>query len=605
MSNYPDPSMYADWRDFAAALVRSLHLGEGGAVLGAGTTGSGGTVPVPESEPMLLPDGYVPVWLNEVEAALYLGNADFAPPSAPDLFRIDTANLADAAVEASKIANDAVTAAAIADAAVTTAAVQTGAITDALLAAGAVIEGKIAAGAVTATKIANASIGTAKIEAAAITSALIADAAITSAKIGDAQIITAKIADAAILTAKIADAAIVEAKIGAAAITTAKIADAAISTAKIANAAIVTALIGDAQIVNAKIADLAVNEAKIANAAITSAKIANLAVGTAQINDAAITSAKIGAAQITTATIADAAVTTAKINDASITTAKIANAQITAALIADATITTAKIADAAITNVKIDTLVVSKITSGTLGAEINVGAGKIIWSNGTYQKVTGIGFGTSNQFLEWFGPVMAFNLCSEANAIQYLKTNGDAYFGGTLSAGILKNAATGTGLATNANVVVGPFGTNGDPILVACSYTYKTVVSKTYPSTALGIANWDADKATFGSGNNPGTSTATVANSTLALERDIAGGGYSSVATGSTTTENRTFSGTRPVLGVDDGDAVIEQFITISFTYTDTAGGTGNRTFRATISRGYTYGSGAITQQISVVATEE
>lgn len=120
----------------------------------------------------------------------------------------------------------------------------------------------------------------------------------------------------------------------------------------------------------------------------------------------------------------------------------------------------------------IRTLQVDKITSGTLGADISIGAGKIIFNNGTVMKVQGLGFGTANQFIEWFGPTMAINQCSEANATSYLKTNGSAYFGGSLSAGILRNQISTT-LLSATELILGPFSTNGNAKSVVCSFSYE------------------------------------------------------------------------------------------------------------------------------------
>jgi hypothetical protein len=124
----------------------------------------------------------------------------------------------------------------------------------------------------------------------------------------------------------------------------------------------------------------------------------------------------------------------------------------------------------------IGTLNVSRLNSGILGANItqngdwNVGTGRIIWDNGSHMKVAGVGFGSANQFIEWFGPKMAISLCSEANAITYLKTNGDAYFGGALSAGVRKNAARTTQVSATASISTGTFGSAGGARTVIVSY---------------------------------------------------------------------------------------------------------------------------------------
>lgn len=136
------------------------------------------------------------------------------------------------------------------------------------------------------------------------------------------------------------------------------------------------------------------------------------------------------------------------------------------------------IKDAAIAN-----LSVGKLATGVLTADVtqdgdwNVGTGKIIWDNGTHMKVAGVGFGSANQFIEWFGPKMAISSCTEANAISYLKTDGSAYFGGSLSAGVLKNSAQTTQVSATASVSTGNFGSNGGSRVVTVSYNSQRNVT--------------------------------------------------------------------------------------------------------------------------------
>src|SRR5690606_19072397 len=113
---------------------------------------------------------------------------------------------------------------------------------------------------------------------------------------------------------------------------------------------------------------------------------------------------------------------------------------------------------------------VSKLSHGVLNADMNVGTGKIIWDNGAYMKVAGVGFGTHNQFIEWFGPKMPISACNEANAVYYLKADGSAYFGGSLHAGVLFNSISTSSLSSSAQVTLGPYGSNGGIIKVVLSY---------------------------------------------------------------------------------------------------------------------------------------
>jgi hypothetical protein len=170
--------------------------------------------------------------------------------------------------------------------------------------------------------------------------------------------------------------------------------------------------------------------------------------------------------------IVDGAITATKLaaNSIAVGTAAIQNGAIVNAMIGNAAIDSAKILE----------LSVSKISGGTLGADISIGAGKITYDNGSFMRVQGLGFGTSSQFIDWFGPRPAggnISLCSEANARLYIKTNGDSYWGGSLNAGTLKNAAQTTSTSPSAFVDVGPFLTNGNNKTVVLSYSYNNQIT--------------------------------------------------------------------------------------------------------------------------------
>jgi hypothetical protein len=107
-------------------------------------------------------------------------------------------------------------------------------------------------------------------------------------------------------------------------------------------------------------------------------------------------------------------------------------------------------------------------------------------------------------------------LCNEATAIWYLKTNGSAYFGGALSAGILKNAAQTTSLAADASVEL-EFGTNGNPKVVVVSYsaTGLDFDSGSDVSANTGTATFVLERSLNSGGSwtqvgSPGTATASV-----------------------------------------------------------------------------------------------
>ncbi len=151
----------------------------------------------------------------------------------------------------------------------------------------------------------------------------------------------------------------------------------------------------------------------------------------------------------------------------------IVDGSILARNLAASAVTADKIQAGAVTAAKLNVTALSAITAD-LGT---VTAGRIVFNQGGYMRVQGVGFGSSNQFLEWFGPSQAnLNNCTEANAVSYLKTNGDAYFGGALSAGVLKNAVQTTSLAANALVSTGVFGSNGNQRVVVVSFSSQRSV---------------------------------------------------------------------------------------------------------------------------------
>jgi hypothetical protein len=211
--------------------------------------------------------------------------------------------------------------------------------------------------------------------------------------------------------------------------------------------------------------------------------------------------------------------------------------------------------------------------------------GRVIMDNGVFIKAIGVGFGTNNQFIEWFGPRPAggdIALCNEANAIAFLKTNGDAFYGGTLSAGVLKNAAQGTSIAADAFVEIGPFGSNGNPRNVVASYSFSHVGPHTDTSFSAG-------------------SDSSTAN--LVLERRTSGS-YETVTTFNAqidATWTQAFGPTEPGFVTVTGGA--------SITLTDNVLITGNLEYRVRLTSrplpNYPIPSNPISQSVGVISTEE
>lgn len=272
--------------------------------------------------------------------------------------------------------------------------------------------------------------------------------------------------------------------------------------------------------------------------------------------------------------------------------------QIIASQIAANAVTTDKLDAGAVTAAKINVSQLSALTAnlGTLTAglirntgdtfRVDVSNGRTIVQVGSYMKVTGAQFGSTSQFIEWYGPYFAdLANCTEANAIYYLKTNGSAYFGGTLNAGILRNSAQTTDLTSTASVLVGPFTTNGGTKTITVSYDY--------------LYTYRCNSST---GSISGTTTISIV-----LEKSTDGGTtWSTVTTLNPTEQQRTV--------VVDGEPGIPDRVTYraagSTTATDnTAAGTMRLRARLTTRTLPSFGGSGIfsiteTQNISVVSTE-
>ncbi|MDI5877306.1 phage tail protein [Shewanella xiamenensis] len=129
--------------------------------------------------------------------------------------------------------------------------------------------------------------------------------------------------------------------------------------------------------------------------------------------------------------------------------------------------------------------------------------------------------------VEWYGPKLLLNGSPDwanlrkSNAITYLAANGDAYFGGSLSAGVLKNGAQNTTIvlypAASIALEVGAFGTNGKPKSVVVSYSCSANYSQTVDPgnvTTAEVLHWKVQRFIAGSWQDvagaSGTFTGTV-----------------------------------------------------------------------------------------------
>jgi hypothetical protein len=224
-------------------------------------------------------------------------------------------------------------------------------------------------------------------------------------------------------------------------------------------------------------------------------------------------------------------------------------------------------------------LVVDRITGGNISAQWNISnsSGRIVLDTGAYMKVIGVGFGANSDLIEWFGPKMAISACTKANAKTYVGMDGSAYFGGSLSAGTLYNAAETTSSGFPVSAVVGPFTTNGNTKTVVVSYTYAH--ANAFNSESIG-------------NGNGGTVT-------VKLFRRLGVG--SEVLLGTYSVQLSRFS------EQDGANWQVSENGSGSWTYTDNTPGTDDRTFRVEVtSRTGTANIPTIpTQRAGAVITEE
>jgi hypothetical protein len=252
-------------------------------------------------------------------------------------------------------------------------------------------------------------------------------------------------------------------------------------------------------------------------------------------------------------------------------------------------VTAAKVAVSELSAISADlgTVTAGIVQSPTGNAKFDLNNAQIVFNNGSFMKVTGVGFGSSNQFLEWYGPTQSSpSACTEANARYYLKTNGDAYFGGALAAGVIHSAQQTTSIASDALVELGQFSTNGNPKSVVVSYNYaKVQVIGGVPSSGM-----------------PSNSA------TITIERSVNWGSWEYIGTLNATGTTWIVAPTEFEFGY------VVRPISGSITITDYTSATSNIRFRARLtSRSLGSGPSGIsvvyddgeTQNISISSTEQ
>ncbi len=190
----------------------------------------------------------------------------------------------------------------------------------------------------------------------------------------------------------------------------------------------------------------------------------------------------------------------------------------------------------------------------------------INWSMGTARLA--IGKLPNDNLLFWFGPNVTAANMRKNNAALWLDRGGSAYFGGTLSAGVLRNGLTVTSLASNTTADTGRFGSNGGTITTTLSYSAAT--SAVYYDGATSPLPRPAD-------TNGATSAA------VRLDRSINGGALTAVQT---LNVSGTWSDTVPVDGYVQGQGWRHEYSATmggSLTYTDPQAVAQDRQYKATI----------------------
>lgn len=235
----------------------------------------------------------------------------------------------------------------------------------------------------------------------------------------------------------------------------------------------------------------------------------------------------------------------------------------------------------------------SAIIDGSLDAKAIVAhskmrSPKIEFIGDTHMRISAAqGFGSSNQFIEWFGPLIisdnevSYSALTEGNAITYLKTDGTAYFGGAIISGTLNTSLTTSSLSSSAVVEIGPFGSNGDAIAINCSVILSSIHG------SLG----------------PQQSTPPKPTCSIVLEEFISNSWIARQSASYTGTSSMRSS---PEGGSDYANSG-RQSLTGSFTYTDNKNTTANRRYRLRMTaRGglYTQGSWEPSQRISINSQE-
>ena len=237
--------------------------------------------------------------------------------------------------------------------------------------------------------------------------------------------------------------------------------------------------------------------------------------------------------------------------------------------------------------------------------QLDPATGTFYGSLGASALALGGPFGASGDLAFWCGPSMALSGMSKSNGKFWFDTAGDAYFGGSLSAGTLTTKAGTSDTSTAAVAETAVFGSNGGAITVTLSYSFVSQAGASYaslnafnqarasdPDNPQAVAGQSGDYAA--GGQDPGPCT-------LALYRSVNGGAYAQVATLSV---QGSWTDTYDNAG-DSWSSQQQDSVGGSLTYTDPQQVADNRQYKAVLTGRSTHYSANPQQNISLICVEQ
>jgi hypothetical protein len=254
---------------------------------------------------------------------------------------------------------------------------------------------------------------------------------------------------------------------------------------------------------------------------------------------------------------------------------------------------------------------VGDLTAGVIrnaagSARFDLTAGIIQFKYASVMKVTGAGFGTAGQFVEWVGPPLdSISQCAESNAKFYIRTDGTIFTSGQFLAGSLRAGNQNPSTATSVTADTGAIGSNGGAIGAQGSWTYSRKSSLSYAPNSDGLTAFrdaanNLGMTNQGNGSWLGTRAVDMATCTLTIAKE-----GSDQATVQVTQYTRTCVGQEPTPGDAPGRIDISYVAGASLTFADPERSTRQRSFQARLARSSGLsGDGDILQRVAIATVE-